>query len=182
MTGVQGTGYDYVMAQHGVYVQSQNHRMTARVLLAPAPIRGLLPAEPTLRLHPGLIPAALLDLGISAMLAQPHRESMFGIRWQDNAYHLVFPEQSGAATSLQYQPIPDLVAEFHSHGAGPAFFSATDDADEQGFGLYGVVGRLQSPLPEIAVRVGIYGHFGPLVWEQAFTGLPNRIRILNTGE
>ena len=32
-----------------------------------------------------------------------------------------------------------------------AFFSATDDRDEQGFRIYGVVGRLDTPLPELNV-------------------------------
>ena len=71
----------------------------------------------------------------------------------------------GTATRLAYQPPAGVVAEFHSHGGSRAFFSATDDRDEQGFRIYGVVGRLDTPLPELRLRVGVcwqpakVGHF-----------------------
>ena len=52
----------------------------------------------------------------------------------------------GPRTSLAYRPLADVVlAEFHSHGSARAFFSPTDDRDEQGFRIYGVVGRLDTP-------------------------------------
>ena len=35
------------------------------------------------------------------------------------------------------------IGQFHSHGHYPAFFSSTDDADEQLPGLYGVIGSIQ---------------------------------------
>ena len=65
-----------------------------------------------------------------------------------------------------------MVAEFHSHGSSRAFFSKTDDADEQGFRIYGVVGRLDDPESELSLRVGVYGHFAPADWPQVFDG-PN---------
>ena len=43
--------------------------------------------------------------------------------------HRIWP----TATRLSYQPPAGVVAEFHSHGGSRAFFSATDDRDEQGF-------------------------------------------------
>ena len=55
------------------------------------------------------------------------------------------PPQAGTATSLAYVPPAGVVAEFHSHGGSRAFFSATDDRDEQGFRIYGVAGRLDDP-------------------------------------
>ena len=65
-----------------------------------------------------------------------------------------------------------MVAEFHSHGSSRAFFSTTDNEDEQGFRIYGVAGRLDTPQPELNLRVGVYGHFAPLCWSQVFGG-PN---------
>ena len=38
--------------------------------------------------------------------------------------------------------------------------------------IYGVVGRLDTPLPGLNLRVGVYGHFAPLCWSQVFGG-PN---------
>ncbi len=51
----------------------------------------------------------------------------------------------------------------------PAFWSATDNHDEQGIRLYGVMGRLDS-VPEMKLRVGVCGHWKPLFVHQLFTG------------
>jgi len=50
------------------------------------------------------------------------------------------------------------LVEAHSHHAMDAYFSATDDADEQGFRLYVVLGRIFTQ-PCVRVRVGVYGYF-----------------------
>ena len=48
---------------------------------------------------------------------------------------------------------PDALLEVHSHHAMRAYFSATDDRDETARRVYGVIGRLDSQEPEIALRV-----------------------------
>jgi hypothetical protein len=59
--------------------------------------------------------------------------------------------------------------EIHSHTEGvPAHFSPIDDHDEQGFGLYGVVGDLGNLFPTIELRLGIYGYFLPLRQSEVF--------------
>ena len=87
-----------------------------------------------------------------------------------DAYRLVVPPQAGTAASLACLPPAGVVAEFHSHGSSRAFFSATDDRDEQGFRIYGGVGRLDAPRPELRLQVGVYGHFAPVDWSQVFGG------------
>ena len=71
-----------------------------------------------------------------------------------------------------------MVAEFHSHGGSRAFFSATDDRDEQGFRVYGVVGRLDALQPELSLRVGVYGHFAQVDWLQVFAGPNPGVRLM----
>ena len=88
------------------------------------------------------------------------------------------PEQAGTASSLSYRPPAGVVAEFHSHGKTRAFFSGTDDRDEQGFRIYGVVGKLDTPWPELRLRVGVYGHFAPVKWSQVFDGPSPGVRLL----
>ena len=87
----------------------------------------------------------------------------------------------GTGSSLTYQPPGGVIAEFHSHARHRAFFSATDDGDEQGFRVYGVVGRLDTPAPELTLRLGIYGHFAPLHWSQVFDGSPPGLRLVGKG-
>ena len=180
LAGVQGVGYDYVLGEGGLYVQSESAHLTARLLVAPAEVRGLAPVSEKLTLAHGPIPAHLFELGLRWFQEAPDIERFFAVRWDGRAYRLVVPPQAGTATSLAYRPPAGVVAEFHSHGSLPAFFSATDDRDEQGFRLYGVVGRLDTLLPELSLRVGVYGHFAPLEWSQVFGGPGQGLRL--TGE
>ena len=177
LTGTQGIGFDYVLGSGGLYVQSESAHLTARVLVAPAQVRGLAPVSEKLALTHGLIPARVFALGLGWMLAAPDTERFFAIRWDGDSYRLVVPPQEGTGSSLSYQPPAGVIAEFHSHGGHRAFFSATDDRDEQGFRIYGVVGRLDTPVPELTLRVGIYGHFAPLHWPQVFDGAPTGLRL-----
>ena len=170
LAGSQGVGYDYVLGASGLYVQSESAHLTARLLIAPAEVRGLAPVSEKVTLTHGPIPAQLFELGLRWFQEAPGTERFFAVGWDKGAYRLVIPPQSGTGSSLTYRPPAGVVAEFHSHGRHRAFFSATDDGDEQGFRVYGVVGRLHDPLPELTLRVGIYGHFAPLHWSQVFDG------------
>ena len=177
LTGVQGVGYDYVLGSGGVYVQSESAQLTARVPVAPCEVRGLAPVTGKVELANGPIPATLFKLGLSWFRDDPDTERFFAVRWDGDTYRRVVPPQLGTATSLDYAPPPGVVAEFHSHGRSRAFFSETDDADEQGFRIYGVAGRLNSDRPELSLRVGVYGHFAQVEWRQVFNGPPTGIRL-----
>ena len=181
LAGVQGIGYDYVLGSGGLYVQSESAHLTARVMVAPCEVRGLAPVAEKVELAHGPIPARLFELGLRWFQDTPDTERLFAVRWDGDAYRLVVPTQTGTATRLAYQPPAGVVAEFHSHGGSRAFFSATDDRDEQGFRIYGVVGRLDSPLPELSLRVGVYGNFAPVDWRQVFSGPEPGVLLLGEG-
>ena len=181
LTGVQGGGYDYVLGAGGIYVQAQSAQLLVRVPVASGSVRGLAPVTEKFQLTHGLIPAYLFALGLRWFQETPETERFFAVGWDGNAYRPVVPEQEGTASSLTYRPPAGVVAEFHSHGRGRAFFSTTDDKDEQGFRIYGVVGRLDTPLPELSLRVGVYGHFSPLSWSQVFDGFVPGVQLLATG-
>ncbi len=178
LAGVHGIGYDYVLGSGGVYVQSRSPHLTARVPVAPGEVRGLAPVTEKVQLTHGPVPAQLFELGLRWFLDDPETERFFAVRWDGRAYWLVVPPQAGTATRLAYQPPAGVVAEFHSHGGSRAFFSATDDRDEQGFRIYGVAGRLDSDRPELSLRVGVYGHFAPVEWPQVFGGPEPGVRLV----
>ena len=178
LTGAQGIGFDYVLGSGGVYVQSESANLTARVLAAPCEVRGLAPVAEKVTLSHGPIPARLFELGLRWFRDDPDTERFFAVRWDGRSYRLVVPPQAGTATSLAYLPPAGVVAEFHSHGGSRAFFSATDDRDEQGFRIYGVAGRLDNDRPELSLRVGVYGHFAPVEWAQVFDGPAPGVRLL----
>ena len=181
LAGSQGVGFDYVLGAGGLYVQSESAHLTARLLIAPAEVRGLAAVSEKLELAHGPIPAGLFELGLRWFREAPDTERFFAVGWDKGAYRLVVPPQAGTGSSLSYQPPHGVVAEFHSHGSHRAFFSATDDGDEQGFRIYGVVGRLDAGEPELSLRVGIYGHFAPLHWSQVFDGPPPGLRLTGEG-
>ena len=179
LTGAHGIGYDYVLGAGGIYVQSESAHLTARVPVAPCQVRGLDPVAEKVALTHGPIPAGLFELGLHWFREAPHTERFFAVRWDGRSYRLVVPPQLGTATSLAYAPPSGVVAEFHSHGTSRAFFSKTDDGDEQGFRIYGVAGRLDTDRPELNLRVGVYGHFAPVEWSQVFIGLHPGLRLVD---
>ena len=179
LAGVQGIGYDYVLGSGGVYVQSRSAHLTARVLVAPCEVRGLATVAEKVQLTHGPIPSRLFELGLRWFQDDPDTERFFAVRWDGEGYRLVVPPQAGTATRLAYQPPAGVVAEFHSHGGSRAFFSATDDRDEQGFRIYGVAGRLDALRPELRLRVGVYGHFAPVEWSQVFGGPDPGVRLID---
>ena len=168
--GTQGYGYDYVMAGNGLFIQAENASLTARIRLAETCVRGLAPAREKLRLAHGTIPAELLVAGVLWMQKTPETERYFCIAWEGDEYRLRIPAQQGQGASVRYAAVTGAVAEFHSHARYPAYFSHTDDADEQGFKIYGVIGRLDQEKPQMALRLGVYGYFKQLLWADAFDG------------
>ena len=178
LSGAHGIGFDYVLGSGGVYVQSESAHLTARVIVASCEVRGLAAVTEKVQLTHGPIPAQLFELGQRWFQDDPDTERFFAVRWDGDGYRLVVPPQAGTATRLAYVPPSGVVAEFHSHGGSRAFFSATDDRDEQGFRIYGVVGRFDALQPELSLRVGVYGHFGPLEWSQAFDGPNPGVRLI----
>ena len=178
LTGAQGVGYDYVLGRGGVYVQSRSAHLTARIPIAPGSVRGLAPVAEKVQLAHGPIPARLFEVGLDWFQDALDTERFFAVGWDGDAYRLVVPPQAGTASSLAYRPPAGVVAEFHSHGGSRAFFSETDNRDEQGFRIYGVVGRLDTPQPELSLRVGVYGHFAPVSWPQVFDGPNPGLRLV----
>ena len=179
LTGAQGIGFDYVLGSGGIYVQSESAHLTVRILVASCEVRGLAPVAEKVELTHGPIPAGLFELGLRWFQDDPSTERFFAVRWDEDAYRLVVPPQEGTATSLAYTPPAGVVAEFHSHGRSRAFFSKTDDRDEQGFRIYGVTGRLDSDRPEQSLRVGVYGHFAPVEWSRVFDGPLPGLRLVS---
>jgi len=140
------------------------------------PVRGLLPVQPVFRLLMGRLPETLLAAAYQSALSAREkngglREALYSFQVQERQVRLMRPRQvatSGSVTSAGLDD-PTVLLELHSHGNMPTFWSETDNHDEQGIRLYGVMGRLDSS-PEIKLRVGVCGHWKPLYISQLFTG------------
>lgn len=82
------------------------------------------------------------------------------------------PRQEASAGRVTYQggDARTIVLDLHSHHEMTAFFSSTDNRDEQGCRFYAVIGRIYSR-PQIRLRLGVYGDFLDLPALALFEGL-----------
>jgi len=165
--GEPGLFYDYILAQDGLFIRAQNPLLKATVCLSPVEIRGLSPLKENIELVHGKIPRRLYDLSLSALIASSDREQYLAITWEGE-YRLRLPWQERNGASVKYQTLPTSVMDIHSHGRMKAWFSSTDDTDEQGLRLYMVVGKLDTLLPEMELRLGVYGYFVTLSIDEVF--------------
>jgi hypothetical protein len=91
------------------------------------------------------------------------------------------PQERGLAFVRPIGPAPSYetaVVEVHSHHGMAARFSPTDDADETGFRVFGVLGEIYTQ-PTLRVRVGLYGHYWEIPATWVFQ-LPHRVTDAHT--
>jgi PRTRC genetic system protein A len=167
LAGEPGLFYDYILASNGLFIQAQSPLLTARIAIANVRVNGLAPLDKKVELSKGRIPRWLYDLAISVLLIDREHERYVAITWEGE-YHLREPWQDSSGGGVTYEVLPDTVLDIHSHGFIPAFFSGIDNRDEQGLKLYAVVGKCHALMPEVETRVGIYGYFAPIEFEEVF--------------
>ena len=173
--------YQYVLAAAGVYLRAENRFFDVLLPLARCPVRGLAPLKPHFRLKVPRLPGRLLA-AVLADARQARRpdngppviglnEALYHFHHDGAVVRVTKPPQRATAASVAgvESNTPNVILDLHSHGAMRAFWSATDDADEQGFRAYGVIGRLDER-PEIRLRLGVYGNWFPLPVSLLFDG------------
>ena len=180
---VAGLAYDYILGAGGVYIEAENAFLLATVQVAAVDVRGLEAVLPGLLLKPGRIPQRLWRLAFDRLAGLGEEEGIVEFQWREDGYHAVVPEgEHRSVAAVRYEPGEGTVLQLHSHHRMPAYFSATDDADELGFALFGVLGRLDTPRPEVIVRVGVYGSYALVPWDLVFAGALGTVRDLARGE
>jgi PRTRC genetic system protein A len=183
----KGDLYNYALAGNGVFMRASRPELEATIPIAGCEVRGLADLEPSVTLaYPRVSKGYLqriLDLSLSACVVKGSAiESLYHLFWlkDKERWRLDKPLQSATAASVR--PVEDgpgssydrALIEVHSHHEMDAFFSGTDDADEQGFRIYGVIGNIFTE-PKLRVRVGVYGNFWELPAETIFE-MPDTIQ------
>lgn len=116
------------------------------------------------------IPERILQEIIRYFRKDLQQEMVVQILFMNNEFLINLPHiQYSTKVSVSYCfQIPVgalLVVTIHSHNTMPAFFSDTDDKDEEMPGLYGVVGCLDRS-PQLKLRASVDGSFGYIsVWK-----------------
>lgn len=168
LSGERGVFYDYILAADGLYLRARSPLLEATIRIVEAEVRGLAPIDEEVELVHGKVPAGTGNLALSVLEACLHKEKYLALTWEQGAYHVREPRQDSTGCSVTYASVPNTVIDMHSHGAMSAFFSSTDNRDDQGIGIYAVVGDLYSAIPEAVLRVGIFGYFKMIAWEDIF--------------
>ena len=151
------------------------NKMEQGVFLAPRekildfqPIRaGFTPVLPKI---PMSLIRQIISFFRSLMQEQGEYEALALIYWSKLAkcYFANVPKQrvwkeqlEADLTDCPYDDDPQYIhyADIHSHNSMEAFFSAKDDKDERGTGLYFVVGELDRFFPDMKARICCGGSF-----------------------
>ena len=117
----------------------------------------------------GVIPVALLDEFIAVgrdALPNEVAGALICDRTRNTLRLVVHDAIYAGPADVRYRmpalgPCEELAVDLHTHGRLPAFWSATDDADDQGVKVCGVFGDLHREAPSAAFRLAINGAF----WE-----------------
>lgn len=163
--------FDYVFAGNGVYVHANRPELEVCFRIQQATVRGLPSLLPVFDFRLPRIPESFVRSMIrdANVWAEQGKETLFHLCWSglalmDDGWVGYEPEQTrtltGCTPAQNCGSHDRAIVEAHSHHSMAAKFSPQDDADETGFRLYAVIGRLPDA-PEIRVRVGVYGYF----WE-----------------
>lgn len=172
LQGARGSLYDYILAANGVFVSAASPLLKATVQVAAVEVLGLSPLPKAhVDLPKGRIPYGLLLEALGLMELKSPNELCCEVVWDGGHYSLTVPDQEGTPGSVHYAPSGNALLTLHSHPDMGAFFSSTDDKDEQGLGLFGVVG-IDNGLWSSKFRVGVYGHFQPVAPEHIFKECP----------
>lgn len=168
--------YQYILAGNGLFIRAETHFFEAILPIASCIVRGLAPLRRHFRLKVPRIPARLLDtiLTDACRARRPDgglNEVLYQFHHHGQTVQVKKPPQQTSIASVMAAGSDDaaVICDLHSHGNMRAFWSATDDTDEQGSQLYAVIGKLDTE-PEIRLRVGVYAYWQPLPVTAVFTG------------
>jgi len=164
--------YDYVLTAQGIVKRVETPYVSADHLLAPIETNLIGLRLATYRLQPlrfklPRIPGRLLQEVLADARRNLALEYMYQVKFDPvtGRWTVTRPDQDQSRSRVGYTALDPsgVVLDLHSHHTMPAFFSATDDSDEKGGRFYGVMGHLERAQPELAVRLGLYGHWIPNV-------------------
>lgn len=150
----------YLWAGNGIFRSVSRTEFNATITHRLVTTPGLTELLPGFELLVPQVPQDKVKSIIDRINQHPDLEQLFYLYWQGTAWEVIRPEQECTSTScisLEQYPEPAAI-EIHSHGSMGAFFSSTDDREENGCRISTVIGRNNNQL-EIISRVCAHGLF-----------------------
>jgi PRTRC genetic system protein A len=157
---------NYILAGNGAKEIRENE--IAVFTLQTDKVAGLEPIPDQIKLKLPKIELNLLFQIISffkEVYRKQKSEAMAQIYWdrKKERCFIYIPEQEVSGASVEFKRDLELdkehllIADIHSHGNMDAFFSGTDNKDEQESRFFGVIGHIQEPLPRVKLRAIVGG-------------------------
>lgn len=179
--------FEYVLAANGLFIRAERVGLKVCIPLQSWPssqsgLRGLHLVKPSIQLlYPRIsqdVLATVLQCSRSVATDPGNPlEALFYLRYSEHiGWELIIPEQKATpatVTPLDSSAYADTLIEIHSHHYLKPIFSTLDNADEQGFRLYGVIGEIFER-PTFHLRIGVWGHFWSIPTSWVFD-LPKEI-------
>jgi PRTRC genetic system protein A len=163
---IANAGIEYWVARNGIFARASRPGLSVLIPISShdQPLKGLVDLHPIVHLNP-LVPIDLFERIHAIACHHLPNEVLFHLVLTGDQWELTTPDQMQSQTKCQpYKTgagcsTHQALIEIHSHGTMLAYFSTTDDADEcAGFRIYGVIGKLHQTIPELILRVGLFGH------------------------
>lgn len=163
-------GYGYLLAGNGVFIRAQNNFVDALQMVAPVEVRGLPELTPFIRPKVAKLPGRLLTAMLAHASRFPKREIVYQVTVENGRFQ-VHVAAYGDKTSAEFVDVATsdkILFEAHSHNTMPAFFSPTDNAYEQYFRWYAVLGQVTVERPQVILRLGVHGYHFPVRLDNLF--------------
>lgn len=169
---------EYVVAKNGTYCVTTNKIGTFKVEVDKIPC--LKEFKPGFEMKLPKLPITMLFCVISFFKCVNRDkngcEAMVHIYWdaENTSYIVDAPDQvisGGSVKAIRNHDLEKkylLTMDIHSHNTMGAFFSGTDDADEKETRLFGVIGKIEEPIPAMKFRAGHMGEYVELDIDQIF--------------
>ena len=162
----------YLWAGNGIFRSVTRTEFNATIAHSLVTTPGLAELSPNFELLVPQVPPDKVKGIIDRINQYPDLEQLFYLYWRGTAWEVICPEQECTPTScisLEQYPEPAAI-EIHSHGSMGAFFSATDNKEENGCRISTVIGRSNNQL-EIVSRVCAHGLFLDVASDQIYQNI-----------
>lgn len=165
--GEPGLYYNYTLAANGLFLDAENPLLKVSIPVAYAEVRGLQLRTPVVHLKNGRIPKYLYDLALSVLYVDRYNERYAAIIWE-NGYRVRDTSFDTGEAHVSYHNLPSTIMDIHSHGFMRGWFSSMDTSDEQGLRLSMVVGELDKLIPDVSIRLCVYGYYYDVTFDEVF--------------
>jgi PRTRC genetic system protein A len=153
----------FIWAGNGIFRSVTRQEFKAVVCHRKVHTPGLPEFEQEFKLLISPVPHTKVKAIIEQIQQEPDLEQLFYLYWRSDRWEVLYPEQECTPSSCIAGDrfLEPAVIEIHSHGAARAFFSGTDDLEENGCRISTVIGKSHGQL-EIVSRVCVHGLFLPI--------------------